>query len=656
MAYKVDEHRLERAGDFKVLVLVMPKEEIEDKLAYLAREKGVVTRSLFEDWLIANCVANINQLLYSINQNIESGTGPDLVEIREELISSIIKSNPLLDSSKLIINSNHVIKFKGQRKKLAGDEVLLDENKHWDTSYYDNPETNSIPGANGKKKKKVLKKTKLKDISDLKPIDALQYAVTQKWWSRIGQYVKIKNFDEDDAENILRSKYFHSSTSFQTFIVTVCIEDFEGLFSLLDNMGVPNRIAAPILMKELYDLCKDVNDFLTFENCQNMAEDDEEDDDTPYHHGKPRSSGGSMSQYAKSDKKKLNKKRFKDVAKEDLLRLGDNMKVFLIGQNKAIDLLSDSIQRASVGLKDPSKPIGSFLFAGRTGVGKTLATKVLADELIRSRENMVTIDCSEFSSDHEYAKLIGAPAGYVGHENGGMLTNAVSKNPFTVVVFDEIEKASHKVHGLLLQILEEGRLTDGKGKLVSFKDTVIVLTSNVGVKEVEDIKRTVGFGDVAKVTENKKEGALDKALKKKFKPEFLNRIDSIVHFNTLDKRDYMRIIDLELYKLNDNLKSNDTEFKDLTLKFDDKVKNLIYTKGIDEKFGARPLKREIEKLISTPLAKKLLTDNVGVDSVIEVSAYRKKAVFVVAEKVEELPFYMTNEYQKVADKVKSVGE
>jgi ATP-dependent Clp protease ATP-binding subunit ClpC len=281
------------------------------------------------------------------------------------------------------------------------------------------------------------------------------------------------------------------------------------------------------------------------------------------------------------------------------------------------------------------------MFAGRTGVGKTLASKVLADELIKGRDNLVTIDCSEYSSDHEYAKLIGAPSGYIGHEQGGVLTNAMMKAPFSVVVFDEVEKASAKVHELMLQILEEGRLTDGRGQKVSFKDAIIIMTSNVGAKEIESIGKTIGFGDAAKITETKKDSALKEALKKKFKPEFLNRIDAIVNFRTLAKKDYIRIIDIELFKLNDNLKHNETDYKGLSLEFDKSVGEYIYKGGVNEEYGARPLKRCIETEIATPLARKILKEDLNIDAVIRVGFKRGKADFKIQKRVEDVPFYLT---------------
>jgi ATP-dependent Clp protease ATP-binding subunit ClpA len=644
--------------DFEVLILEIPESEVDDRLTQLTSERGQISKSFYEDFIIASCIANINQLLYHINQRISSQQ-VDLMKIREELVNSIYGVNPLLDPKNLVINNNYVVKVKKTKtRRLKKDERWLVDNKNWDASYYDglinqhnkdnkNDETN-VSSDKDRQDSETSKGSNVPLSGSVKDLNSLEYEVVKIWWKRIGRYVEIKKFKEEDAESILKQRFFHNRTSFGTYIVSVCIKDFEDLFQFLDNLGIPQRVAPPILMNELYQLCQEVNGFLTFENAQEMAEEEFSDDDDSEANDpvrKKTTSQSSMGQYLK----KKPKRKFRDIPKEDLLKLSDNMKIFLIGQDKAIDDVTSAIQRASVGLKDPYRPIGSFLFAGRTGVGKTLATKVLADELIKGRDNMVVVDCSEYTADHEYSKLIGAPSGYVGYESGGFLTNAVIKNPFTVIVFDEIEKASNKVHDLLLQILEEGRLTDGKGKIANFRESIIIMTSNIGVNEIDDIKKTIGFGNVAKVTEGKKSKALDKALKNKFRPEFLNRIDSVVHFRSLSKKDYMRIIDIELYKLNDNLKANDTEFKNLTLKFDERIRRFIYKVGIDEEKGARPLRRAIEKHIATPLAKKLLEDETKDDSIITVSAYRGKVKLDIWPRTEEIPFYMTDYYGNEED-------
>lgn len=602
-------------ADFEILVLKIPETELEDKLAYLAREKGVIPKSLYEDFVIATCIANINQLLSHIRQQMSSP--PDLMKIRDEIMGEILKVNPSITPTNLIINRNHVVKLKPE-DTLGDGEKLLTDNKSWNLSYYDEQQTHGD------------KDTKQGLPTDLKNIEDLEFTIVKKWWKRINQYVEIKKFLEKDMETILIQKFFHDRSSFQTFIVSLCVVGSEELFTMLDNMGISNRVSPPILMHEVYDLCKLANPFLIFENAQELS-DEELEDDAPQ---TTRNNQTSMVGQAKKQKQRK-KLKFKNVSKKDLLHLGNAMKVSLVGQDEAVDLIVDTIQRASVGLKDPIKPIGSFLFAGKTGCGKTLSAKVLADELIKEKKNLITIDCSEYSSDHEYSKLIGAPSGYIGYDQGGYLTNAVLESPFSIVVFDEIEKASSKVHELLLQVMDEGRLTDGKGRNVSFKNTVIIMTSNVGIKEVNAVKNTIGFGDVSELTDLKQNRAIYKAIKSKFKPEFLNRIDSIVNFKPLTKRDYMRIIDIELYKLNDNLRRNATEYKKCKLNFGNKVKGFIFKRGINEKYGARPLKRCIEREVSTPLAKRLLKDNIAPDSVITVGINKGKVSFNFDDKKEE---------------------
>ena len=655
-AYEVYKKDLKEL-DFEVLVLKIPKDEIEDKLAYLAREKGNISRSFFEDFIISTCIANINQLLFFIRGQFAEQ--PDLMEVRTEIMNAVNEINPLLAPENLVINRNYVIKLKNSKNNPKKGEKLLVDNKSWALSYYNDfisdAQREQDAPENNKSKKKDKKIAEGED-SNVKDIDELEYEVLEQWWKRLNQYINIKKYKESDLEGILEKRFFHNRSSFQTFIVSICVIDFEDLFNRLDDLGIPQRVAPPILMNEIYKLCEKINPFLTYEKAQDLATEDLEDENQQQGEhkktGHPNKMASAMSdQYKKKGKKK---KRFKDVPKEDLLTLADKMKMFVIGQDEAIDSLVEAIQRASVGLKDPIKPIGSFLFAGSTGCGKTLSGKVLANELIKDRNNIITIDCSEYSSDHEYSKLIGAPPSYIGFEQGGILTNAIAKTPFSVVVFDEIEKASNKVHELLLQVLEEGRLTDGKGNKVTFKNAIIIMTSNIGVREVENIGRTIGFGDVAKITDEKKDKALTGALKKKFKPEFLNRLDATINFKTLRKSDYMKIIDIELYKLNDHLKINDTEYKDIELVFDNKVKKFIYRNGIDENFGARPLKRYIEKNIGTPLASKLLKEEMDADSIINMSVKRNKIVMDAVRKIEEAPFYISEGYKE--SKTLSMGE
>lgn len=618
--YKVYKSWINEA-DFEILVLKIPEAELEDKLAYLASQKGVIAKSFYEDFIIATCIANINQLLSHVKQQVNIGS--DLDKIRGDIVTEVLRINKALEPDNLVVNRNHVVKLKGKDGIVDGERSIID-NKSWNMSYYDPISDEDT----------VLLPEDMNDetTGDSCDINSLEFKIHKSWWKRITQYVNIKGFSKDDIGSILKYGCFHNKSSFQTLIVSICVVNSDELFTMLDDMGLSSRVAPPILMGEVYELCVAVNPFLTYEKAKELM-DNLEEDPGPEEFSDGKTGQQSMVGQAKKQKKKV-KKKFKSVPKKELLGLAKAMKISLIGQDEAVDAIADTIQRASVGLKDPVKPIGSFLFAGSTGCGKSLSAKVLADTLIKEKDNLITIDCSEFSSDHEYAKLIGSPNGYIGHDQGGALTNAVSENPFSIIVFDEVEKASTKVHELLLQIMEEGRLTDGKSQSVSFKDTVVIMTSNIGVKETDAVKKTIGFGDVADLTDAKKDKAIDKAIKSKFKPEFLNRIDSIVNFKTLTNPDYKRIIDIELNKLNEHLKENGTDYKDGKIKFSRNVKTFIFKNGINKEYGARPLKRCIEKKIATPLARKLLESDVSGAFTAKVGATKGKVEFdIVPDKL-----------------------
>jgi len=621
--YDVEQVYLESSA-YSLLILKIPENEIDDKLTYLSREKGLIAKSLYDDFLIATCVANITQFLQHLNQK---GTDlPKLNEIRAEVIEKILKVNKKLDPKNLILNKNHVIKLK-KGKINSKEEMLLIKNEFWNKDIYKESEKNE-------KAEVKLDKSNIKNIKDL------EYTTAEKFWKRIQHYVTIKQFNEDDVDSLLSERSFDTRSSFEQYVITICINEIEDLFHKLDKLGLPQRIDPLKLIHELYELCRSSNPFLDFDIYKNSTTNDEDDVLDPFASFHKTAEAGFEENHL-NKKKKV--KLFRHIAKSSLLDLGSKIKGSVIGQDEAINDLVDAIQRSSVGLKDPEQPIGSFVFTGYTGCGKTYTAKILAEELIGSPKGIVTIDCSEYTADHEYSKLIGAPSGYIGHEQGGYLTNAVKKNPFSIVLFDEIEKASDKVHQLLLQIMEEARLTDGKGHHVAFRDTILIMTSNIGVEEVESISNTIGFGNVGEVTAKKQGGAIAQALKKKFKPEFLNRITSIINFNGLTKENYLSIIKLELDKLRRNLKINNTSYSTLRLKFDESLHDFIYSKGVDEKFGARPLKRTIEREISTPLARKLLNEDV--DDYSKVKIYVKDDELKIDidqdSKVVDPPFYMT---------------
>ncbi|MFY7672372.1 ATP-dependent Clp protease ATP-binding subunit [Tenacibaculum sp. MEBiC06402] len=275
----------------------------------------------------------------------------------------------------------------------------------------------------------------------------------------------------------------------------------------------------------------------------------------------------------------------------------------VIGQDEAVSKVVKAIQRNRVGLKDPNKPIGSFIFLGSTGVGKTQLAKVLARELFDSDESLIRIDMSEYMEKFAISRLIGAPPGYVGYEEGGQLTEKVRRKPYSVVLLDEIEKAHPDVFNMLLQILDDGHITDSLGRKIDFRNTIIIMTSNIGVRKLKDFGGGVGFG-----TQSKKEqedanarGIIESALKKSFAPEFLNRIDDVIIFNSLEREDIHKIIDIELKKLLDRIA--DLGYH---LNLTEKAKDYIADKGFDKQYGARPLKRAIQKYIEDALAEEIV--------------------------------------------------
>ena len=291
-----------------------------------------------------------------------------------------------------------------------------------------------------------------------------------------------------------------------------------------------------------------------------------------------------------------------------LAKMNDLMKGKVIGQDQAVEKVVKAIQRNRAGLKDPNKPIGSFIFLGTTGVGKTQLAKILANELFDSNDALIRIDMSEYMEKFAVSRLVGAPPGYVGYEEGGQLTEAVRRKPYAVILLDEIEKAHPDIFNILLQILDDGHVTDSLGRKVDFRNTIIILTSNIGTRQLKDFGDGVGFGTTAKKdsADDRAKSTIESALKRAFAPEFLNRIDDIIIFNSLSKENIMEIIDIELEHLYKRLSSLDYHLELTT-----EAKDFIADKGFDKDFGARPLKRAIQKYIEDPLAEEIINTNVS---------------------------------------------
>jgi ATP-dependent Clp protease ATP-binding subunit ClpC len=296
--------------------------------------------------------------------------------------------------------------------------------------------------------------------------------------------------------------------------------------------------------------------------------------------------------------------------KESLLNLESSLIKSVIGQDEAVGTISRAIRRNRVGIKDPSRPIGSFIFLGSTGIGKTHLAKQLAKEIFGNEDALIRIDMSEYQEKHNMSRLIGSPPGYVGYDEGGQLTEAVKNKPYSVILFDEIEKANKDIFSLLLQMMDDGHLTDSFGRKINFKNTLIIMTSNLGVKKLQDFGTGVGFETTTRSSssEEMKKALLQKELKNHFSPEFLNRVDEVIVFNPLKEVEVAQIVEIELTKLSSRLSSMSYD-----IEFSTEIKNYIGKVGYDEKYGARPIKRAIqeklEDLISEEVLKGTIKEN-----------------------------------------------
>lgn len=319
----------------------------------------------------------------------------------------------------------------------------------------------------------------------------------------------------------------------------------------------------------------------------------------------------------------------KENESEKLIHMEDRIHERIINQEEAVAAISEAVRRGRAGLKDPHRPIGSFIFLGPTGVGKTELAKALAQFLFDDEDAMIRIDMSEFQQEHTVSRLIGAPPGYVGYDEAGQLTEAVRRRPFRVVLFDEIEKAHPDVFNILLQILEDGRLTDGHGRTVSFKETVVIMTSNLGMKEFKQhARKSIGF-NMPQAKEDRQEWeqlktTIEGELKKTFRPEFLNRIDEIIIFHPLNEQNLKKIIDLQVKEVEKLLSD-----RNIVLQLTDEAREWVFRKEYDPEYGARPLRRAIQRYIENPLSSKIISGEVKDGDTVKVSVDKEALTFIV---------------------------
>jgi ATP-dependent Clp protease ATP-binding subunit ClpC len=318
-------------------------------------------------------------------------------------------------------------------------------------------------------------------------------------------------------------------------------------------------------------------------------------------------------------------KRMVQEETDKLRRMGEDLKAAVIGQDEAISKVVKAIQRNRVGLKDPKKPIGTFIFLGPTGVGKTELARSLARYMFDSEDALIRIDMSEYMEKFTVSRLIGAPPGYVGYEEGGQLTEKVRRKPYSVILLDEIEKAHPDIYNILLQVLDDGVLTDGLGRKIDFKNTMIIMTSNIGARQLKDFGAGVGFTTASRIehAEENSKAVIEKALKRTFSPEFLNRIDDVVIFNQLTEDNIFSIIDILMKGVTKRL-----ENLGLKLELTEEAKKFISEKGYDSQFGARPLHRAIQKYLEDPLAEEILNMNVKNGDILLASLDKENSKIV----------------------------
>lgn len=610
---------------FTFTVVRLPKEVIIDKLALVSPSTGIITRTDYQNFVFSQTILNLERIFMFMTEKSSSVT--EYVNLRDSIINLSYDINPGLNPSILSLTSSGIIK----------PSVICDDCSPLE----DNPDWNRVPDAFNPYADIDLAEI-MDDIeeyamdeedsepsffSNLKPPPHLETVVRK--WERTNLELEIKRYGEEDISALLKPTltFPEEDNVYKIFIIQQTVVNAEHLFLLVESMNLTETVPIEIITEELYSICIEVNPFLKLEEIDlNDLRNFKKSSPSPKKRKKSRK---RIIRRGSNKEEEEDTRAFTDVTKSELLTLAARMKEKVIGQDEAIDKIVETVQISSCGLRDPEKPVAVYMLCGTTGIGKTLTAKVLAEELCGDRNSIVRIDCSEYTQAHDTQKLIGAPPSFIGHDDGGFLTNAIQKHPFSIVLFDEIEKAHSKFFDVLLQIMDDSRLTDGKGVVTSFKDCVILLTSNVGVSETESVKNTMGFGDAAVLTSDKQESAINKALKKRFRPEFLNRVDSVINFKSLDKINALKIAELLLGKVASYLDN-----KDIKATFSTAVNEMVFDKGFSKKFGARPLERTIDQRVVKPLAQKILLDELTDGDVVEVDYVDNELILNVSSKVK----------------------
>jgi ATP-dependent Clp protease ATP-binding subunit ClpC len=431
----------------------------------------------------------------------------------------------------------------------------------------------------------------------------MEPSIVMKYCPVIDEFLKIRIFSEEEIVHLLHSTQIRNRTDYQQLVVNACVVQYNDavLPKAREHGNVSN------LEEVIYQYCVEANPALDINRVV-----------IPVTHSREAGALHLLERtqhYLKGD----GLKRLRGLEEEINKRV--------IGQREAVSALASAIRKAAVGIRNLARPIGTFLFVGQTGVGKTELSRALAECLYGDEGKFVKIDCSEFALPHEYAKLIGAPPGYIGHDEGGQLTEAIRRKGEAVVLFDEIEKADTKIHNLLLQILDEGVLTDSKGKQTSFSECVIILTSNLGAKRVEQLRHRIGFStdQNPSISHRDRRRATIESIKEYFRPEFINRLNDILVFRSLEMADIERIAELRMADV-----TRYARRVELTLHADPLVTQKIAQEGFHADYGAREIQRTVERLIEIPLAEKVIDGQFRKGDHVRVGVRKGAIVFTRA--------------------------
>jgi len=568
-----------------VSIAKFDKETSEEMLSSLTSKLNgfCISKPTYFDFLIEKCVIDPDTLFKGVYDR------PDYYKFIGSIITDICDINPFLDYNSMFVSSNGLLIHS--KTGLSGIKRLVD-NLDW-----------NFPSL-------VFKYLHTTYI-DINSIDFSKNFIVKH--NAAEMFIVVKSLDEEDVNYLFKmkevlssfayKKYFCYYSIYKFYYVYSCFVDFSGkdIPEVYDDLYrmVLSLNPSPFIERLLDDDAKNVEDDSNEESLglQDLLMANNLLNNLP-----------SLLMNQKPEKKKqgsIKRKQeaaFSLMSKKDIEALDIKLRENIFGQDEAIKALVSAVKRAKVGIRNADSPVLSAIFTGPTGVGKTECAKVLATELMKGKEAFIRIDCSEYGTSFEVSKLIGSPPGYVGHEEGGILVNKVIEYPFSVVLFDEIEKAHPKIYDILLQILDAGILTDSHGNTAKFNEAIIILTSNLASKEISTSTAPLGFGEKRVLPDAKNvRGMVGTALKKHFKPEFLGRIDEVVVFNSLDQATCEKIVLKELGIINEYLK-----LKGITIDFDSSVVSHVIKTGFNSEYGARPVIKTIKKTISDKVADALL--------------------------------------------------